>query len=238
LWARGLGHNVAGFDISRSVGLGKLVPGTEALAHPRDSAAETIGTMAIDMAGPTGSLIKFGVDLLISDRPVGDTMTKLPGGLGNIWTAYKWSQEGVRAPSMAQVTHDEQTGKLRDLTAGEIVGKALGFNPLVVSQGRETAWNQYDQKMYWQGRRKHLTDDYYRAWVLKDREGMADVRKAVTRYNENVPGEYRSLRITSGDLSRSVQAHERQRRAEEAQTTPQRRYKPLYREIRESYESP
>jgi hypothetical protein len=238
LWARGLGHNVAGFDLSRSIGLGRIFPGTDVLAHSKNDPTAAVGTLAFDLAGPTGSFVKFGLELLVSDKPPAKTFEKFPGGLGNIWTAYRWSQYGVRGPSAGEVTHDLQTGKLRDLTAAEIFGKALGFNPTVVSQNREIAFTQYDRQVYWQGRRKVLFDDHWTAYWQKDREAQADVRKAITEFNQSIPAEYRGLRITSGDLVRSIQTHKAKQRAEEQQSTPQRRYKPLYRDIKESYGQP
>lgn len=238
LWARGLGHNVLGFDLSRSIGLGRMFPGTDVLAHPKDDVSSSVGTLALDLAGPAGGFVKWGLDLFISNKPPSETFARLPGGLGNIWTAYKWSQDGVRAPSGALITHDLQTGKLRDLTATEIFGKALGFNPTIVSQNREIMFAQYDRKIYWQTRRDILLDDYWRAHWQKDREAQADVRKAVTKFNESIPDEYRTLRVTGADIARSVQSRQRIKRFEERQSTPQRRYRPLYKDVKESFGQP
>jgi hypothetical protein len=238
LWARGLGHNVAGFDVSRSLGLGRVFPGTDVLAHPRDNVSETVGTLALDLTGPTGAFVKFGLDALFSNKPPAETFQRLPGGLGNIWSAYQWSQKGVRSPSGALVTHDLETGKLRDLTASEIAGKALGFNPTVVSQNREVMFAQYDRKIYWQTRRDILLDDYWRAHWQKDRESQADVRKSVSDFNASVPAEYRDLRVTGADIARSTQARDRIKRFEEQQSSPQRRYRSLYKDVKDSFNEP
>jgi hypothetical protein len=238
LAARGLGHNIAGFDVSRSLGFGRFVPGTDALSHPRDSVAETVGVLMLDAAGATGGYINFGLEFAFGNKPPAEALKRLPGGLGNIYTAYRWSEEGVTTPLGALVTHDLETGKIRDLTADEIFGKALGFNPTIVSQNREIAFAQYDRKIYWDARRGRLLDDAWRARWQGDQEAQADVRKAITEYNSSVPAEYRSLRITGADLAQSRQTRQRIKRAQELQSTPQRRFKKLYEDVRRSYDRP
>lgn len=238
LAARGFGHNLAGFDVSRSLGFGRFVPGTDSLAHPRDSQEEQIGSLVLDLAGPAGGFIKFGLEALNPNKSKAEAFSKLPGGMGNIYTAYRWSQQGVRAPTGAQITHDLETGKLRDLTAYEIAGKALGFNPAIVSQNREIRFEQYDRKVYWEARRKMLVDDLWKARVEKDREAEKDAKTAIVEYNASVPAEYKSLRLSGADIHRSLQARQKIMRADESQVSPQRKYRPLYEDVRQSYDQP
>lgn len=234
--AHGFGHNFLGYDVSRSVGFGRFVPGTDALAHPRQTLEAQVGTLLIDMMGATGAFIKFGLEAGYSTKSPKETFEKLPGGLGNIYVAYRWTQQGVRGPNDGLITHDLQTGKLRDLTSAEIAGKALGFNPTVVSQNREVLFAQHDRKMYWQSRRQGLLDNYWEAKWHKDREAIADTKKAVTEFNMTVPPEYSNLRIKGVDLARSLDYKRKQQAAEEKQSTTSRRYAPLYRDVKESYE--
>lgn len=238
LAARGLGHNVAGFDISRSVGFGRILPGTDLFAHPRGSAEEQFGVLALDLAGPTGGFIRFGLQAMWGDKSPAKTFERLPGGVGNIYVAYRWSQDGPRAPSGAHITHDLETGKIRDLTAVEIAGKALGFNPTVVSQNREVRFAQYDRQVYWQTRRQGLMQDLWTAKLEKDREAEADAKKAIVEYNASVPAEYRQLRLTGADIARSMQNRKRVMRFDEKQTTSQKKYRPLYEDVKESYDRP
>ena len=238
LASRGFGHNLAGFDLSRSIGFGRLVPGTDALAHPRDSMAEQLGTLVLDAAGPTGGFIKFGLDAMDSKKNKADTFEKLPGGMGNIYTAYHWSQQGVLAPSRAKITFDLASGELRDLTTDEIFGKAMGFNPTIVSQNREIRFNQYDRQVYWQTRRTMLVQDLWRAREQRDKEAEADAKKAITEYNLGVPSEYKALRLTGADIMSGLQARAKMKKMDESKTTARRKYRPLYQDVRESYDSP
>lgn len=233
--AHGLGHNMAGYDISRSVGFGRFLPGTDVFAHPREGTEEMVGQLTLDMLGAAGSFLKFGLDTTFNNKPLAENLKRLPGGLGNLYVAYDWHENGVRGPNGGLVTHDLQTGKLRDLTAAEIWGKALGFNPTIVSENREIAWQQYDRKMFWQNRRKGLLDDYWRAYQQRDREAMADVRTAVHDFNADIPRDFADVRIRPIDLSNSLKTHRRLQRAEEQGVAPEKRYRSLYRDIKGSY---
>lgn len=237
-WAHGLGHNIAGFDISRSVGFGRMVPGTDVLSHPKDKIAETVGTLALDMAGPAGGFIKFGLEATFSSKPPGEVFQKLPGGLGNIYSSYYWNQHGVRSPSGALVTHDLQTGKLRELTATELWGKAMGFNPTIVSENRSIMFDQWDRKMFWQNKREMMMEDVWRATWQKDKKGEADARKAIKEYNAAIPAEYKDLRVTGADIAKSMQARRRTVAKEEQNEPVQKRYRSLYKDVKESYDRP
>jgi hypothetical protein len=237
--ARGLGHNVAGFDVSRSLGFGRMIPGTDVLNKTQTDINRTLGNVVFDLAGPAGNMAYWGLSTFAGDRPIADGMKRAPGAIGNVWNAYTWSQQGVRAPSGAEITFDLDTGKLRDLTTVEVFGKALGFNPTVVSQNREVLFQQHDLRMYWLSRRDRLLDDMWRATWQRDREAIADVNKSITEFNGEIPEDYkRSLRITPRDIFNSRRNRARTKRLEELQLPSQRRYRDLYRDVRESFETP
>ena len=235
-YARGFGHNIAGFDVSRSIGFGRIVPGTDALAHPRGSMAEQLGVLSLDLAGPTGGFIKFGLEAIFSDKPRSEVFERLPGGAGNIYTAYQWSQKGVLAPSRAMVTRDAETGQIRDLTSSEIFGKALGFNPEIVSRSRALRFEQYDRQIYYQTRRSLLIEDLFRARDQKDKKAEADVKKAIAEYNIDIPAEYKALRLTGGDIMTSLQKRQKDKKFDEAGLPRSRKYRGLYEDIKESHD--
>ena len=90
--------------------------------------------------------------------------------------------------------------------------------------------------MYWQARRQQLLRDVWTARLNKDREAEADARKAVTEYNMGIPAEYRDMRITGADIARSLQSHRNTVKREERQQAPQKRYRKLYEDVKESFE--
>lgn len=209
------------------------------MALPRDSAAEQLGVMTLDLAGPTGGLIKFGLEAIWANDKA-RAFEKFPGGLGSMYTAYRWSQHGVRAPNGAEIVRDAETNQLRDLTAGEIAGKVLGLNPTAVSDAREILFKQYSAKIYWTSRRSMLLDDMWTAVLQNDREAKADVQKAIAEFNAGVPKEpqFAGLRVTPRDIAQSIQKRKKEKRATEMQSTTQRKYRGVYEEVRQSYDPP
>lgn len=237
-WARGLGHNVLGFDLSRSIGFGRLFPGTDALAKAADeSPEEMVGSMALDMAGPAGGVIKSM--LAIKEKGFYEGGQRLPGGIGNLWTAYYWSENSLRGPEGGLITLDKD-GKPRELTTTEIYGKALGFNPTIVSENREKFYAAHDQQMYWQARRKDVLDEFVKADWQRDREKYDEAREAVSKYNDSIPNEpnYRKLKITQADIQDRLKLSRKMRQREERGLPRARRYEGLHRDIRDSFDRP
>jgi hypothetical protein len=188
-------------------------------------------------------LIKFGFAAFGDDKSWGEKMQKLPGGIGNIWNAYRWTEHGVLGPNEGRITREKgPDGQLRprDLTALEIAGKVLGFNPAVVSQNREVLWNQYDLKMYFQGKRQILKRQYWDATREEDVEAIADVKKAVSEFNLSLGDDpqYKKMRITSKELMQSIQAHRRLQKLEEKGLPSDKRSRGIYEDVRESYDRP
>lgn len=247
--SRGLGANVFGFDVSRSIGLGRLFPGTDLMSRSSpEKPEEAVGSMAFDMAGPLGGFVRFGLQWYHSVSTKGfmegnkAAARYAPGGVGNMINAYIWAQDGVKNALGAEITLDKdpETGKLRprDLTAGEIQGKALGFNPEVVARNREIAWAQYDLKMYWQTRRQRHINDWVRARDEGDREAMADTKRVISEFNEAVAGEdwSKDFKIIPKNLSDAWKNHRKGVRQSEAGLPREKRYRRLYEDVRESFE--
>lgn len=236
--AHGLGHDVAGFNVSRSLGLGRIVPGTDVVGKSTSGDFKNdVGALALNILGPTGGLIEWLLKTGFGKGGFEEGMKRAPGAIGNVWNAYTWAHEGVRSPSGALITRDLKTGELRDLTTVEIYGKALGFNPTIIAQNREILFSQHDARMYWLGRRDRLLDDIWKATVQQDREAMADVMKNIEEFNNEIPEDYRgSLRLTLKQIADSRKARMRNMRLEERGLPPQKRFRELYRDVRDSFD--
>lgn len=247
LFSRGLGSNIMGFDISRSVGFGRLFPGTDTFSRASpQKPEEAVGAMTFDLAGPLGGFMKFGLEWYNKASTRGlmqgskEAMRLAPGGIGNMINGYIWSQDGVKGPAGAEVTLEpDETGRLRprDLTGGEIAGKFLGMNPEVVARNREIMWNQYDMKTYWQSKRQRFISDYVRSKDEGDREGAKDAREAVRAFNLEVAGEKwsKDFKISGKDLADGYKRFKRAKRRAEAGLPREKRYEGLYEDIRRSY---
>jgi hypothetical protein len=240
VWAsHGLGHNVAGFDVSRSVGLGRIFPGTDILSTSGGDLDRTAGAFVFDAFGPSGNMLHWMLKMGFSDKPWTEEMKRAPGALGNIVTAYSWAQDGVRNPLGSKITHDLTTGALRELTTAEIMWKAAGFNPAIVSHNREKRFAQHDARMYWTKRRERLMDDLWTATYKGDREAIADTRRAIGDYNSQIPKDYGpKLRITPKEMSASLKTRRKNQQLDQQGLPTQKRYRELYRNVGEDFSAP
>ena len=241
-WSRGLSHNVAGFDISRSVGFGRLFPGTEILANSQQlNANEMAGSFVIDMLGVTGHTGKFFWEMSpASSKSFSEAMRGAPGMAGNLWNAYEWSQHGVKGPQGGKITKDPKTGLIRDLTPEEVIGKAAGFNPTIVSQNREVNFDMWDQQTYWTTLASRLKKDVWRGVLQDDPELEREARDAIEEFNERVSEnpESAKLRISNGDIARYLEYKRKRQRLEEEGRPVNRKFRRMYEDIRESYDDP
>lgn len=234
--SRGLGHNVAGFDLSRSIGMGRLFPGTDVLSKTHKDPEKLVGQMVFDMFGPAGGLAKWALDSV--SRPWDQSMQRAPGGLGNIFTSYAWAEHGVRTPWGSEVTHDLETGQLRDLNKLEIAGKVLGFQPTIVSHNRELMFSQWERKVFWTTQKQQLKEKLWDATWKNDPEGVHAAREAITEYNSKIiqaGREFSDMRINPREIHDYLRYRRQQKQADEAQTSRERKLRQIYENVKESY---
>lgn len=228
----GLSHDVGGFDLSPSVGLGRVIPGTDVLTS-EGSWNDRFSQGATEVAGPLGGAIKNVGKFLTSDDPLLQRMAKFGlGTMKNVSQAYDWAENGARYPSGALIARDEN-GKPRDLATGEIMGKALGMTPEAVSQAQEEHYAVKDMEQFWMESRKTLLNQMWAARLSKDREAIADTRKAIQEYNANAPD--RGLRITGKDLANSFHSHRRAMQHDSRDQAQQKHFRGLDQSIRGNY---
>lgn len=225
----GLFHNLGGFDLSRSVSLGRIIPGTDVLAGEGDLAFKT-ENMAADLTGPLGGTVHGLLQFLTSTDSnfIKRAGSAMPGTMRNLLQAYLYATDGVRGASGAPITRDRD-GTLRDLTGLEVLGKALGFQPAIVSENREVDREQREMRDYWMHKRSGLLRHMWEAELQHDREAIADVKGLVRSYNESAPST--SLRITERDLHQSHVTRQHLLERDQAGLAPNKRYDPLYQEI-------
>lgn len=186
-WAKGLGGDIdlfglldEGFDVSQSLGLGNVIPGTETLAKTYDTAAERIGDTTVAVFGVAGSLTKWATQLVIDIQNGNDltlNLTKFPGALGAMASAVEWDENGVRG-NKGELIHNP--------TRSEIIGKALNFNPSALSEKREISWAKQQAVDFWSTQRGLLQKHFNYAMDRKDREGIADAKTAIEEFNSDV----------------------------------------------------
>lgn len=179
-WGKGFGGNAFGFDISGSLGIGKIIPGTEVLAGNVSDATDFIGNVVPAVAGVAGGLTKWAAQLIIDiqhGKDITKNITKFPGAIGGVASAVEWADKGVRG-SQGELIYEP--------TAGEIAGKALNFNPAGLSEKREVTWAKRQAVEYWTKQKGYLQQQFNYAKDENDREALADVEAKIDAFNDKV----------------------------------------------------
>ena len=240
----GWSFDVGGVDVSRSIGLGRIVPGTDTLVNEHNNAKDFIGDVTVGVSGLAGGYVSWGIDTVLAwdkvanGMPLVDAMgkqlTRLPGGIGNMAKANEWATIGARGPAGGLLAHDLETGKAREITDQEIALKALGFQPSSVSVTQSAKSDKNDVENYWLERRKSLlANNYYAKYIMKDREAIADVRKAIKKYNESVPSP--KMRLGLDTLKKSEEARLKSEQRETGLQSKTKMMEDSVREVREQY---
>lgn len=234
--AHGLANDVWGVTVSRSLGVGRLVPGMGAY-NEGQSPTEFTGNLAFGLAGPTGGVAKFAMTTAMgwNDKSFAELMTRAPGAFGNVSTAWVWATQGAATPDGAQLFFDAN-GIPREPTTAEIVQKAFGFQSTELAHNRAVAFEQIEAKNYWLMRRQRVMRDFEKAARHDDREGLADARQALREFREELPKGYESLAIDYESLRSAIEARRRGAAGKEQGLPVQKRYAPVYRDIHQAYQ--
>jgi hypothetical protein len=240
----GLLHNMGGFDLSGSFGLGRVLPGTDLLTKEKPmTALETVGSLVTVSAGPAGSFYKSVIEAVgyLQDGKVVEAGKSMPGAIGSVSKAVdaKLRQDlaptyGVTSKDGRRMTWDEEKGEFRDITTKELAGMALGFNPTLLAENREKNFAVMSEVFYWQTRRSDVMDRYWQAVRSGDQELRLEVLAMKDKFNAQAPDH--KLRITGKDLAESVRAHRKQVRAGETYGTAMKKYRGVAQDVKGSYE--
>lgn len=212
--ANAMGLPIPTVDFSRRIGLGRLVPGIEGASKVADplgpqEVSKALGEATEDIAGAAFSIPIQVLKALSDGHP--DLYKRwarvLPRSLRNVAKALDvYDNEAVTTRTGADIVkfdvHDPDE-------MAEIIAMGLGFNPTRVARRWDVQRMQQEAAMYWRVRKSMLLQQFDYAREKKSREGRADARRAVTRYNNEVP--FPELKIKGRDLKRSVAERERRR---------------------------
>lgn len=211
-----LGAPVPNVDVSASVGFGRPIPWAEPiLTGTSDDPTKRLGEITASLLGPVGGIPFQAYKSLNSTDP--NTWRTVEGALP---VFMKNATKGAR-----WLTEGEETfrgeGTFMDFRDPEgrvsAILKGMGFQPTAVTQKYRQIRASQTAATYWSLRRSMLMEDYYYMRVTKDREGLADVKRAIKDHNKAMreATELRGLVITSKDLSQSVKSRARQVRLRE-----------------------
>ena len=164
-------------DVSGRMGMGNLIPGTGLLTKKADHTSDLT-----ELLGPAGDLAKRafeGAGQLV-DGDVKKALTSIaPTAVRNV----------VKAADMADTGayRDQKGRKVIDVDTGDVISKALGFQPNDVARVQEAS--QLAQSLVGQARMKQseLNAAMAQAIYEKDTDAREAVRAARDRWNEANP---------------------------------------------------
>jgi hypothetical protein len=212
-WSRGLGGDVAGYDVSGSLGDGNPIPGTDIAATTPQTAEELAGKALLNITGVTGSMAKWALQTSLDigkGKSIERNMTQFPGFGGNIASAVQWSQDDAVLGKQGEEVYQPSTA--------EIAGKALGFTPTGLNEVREQNWAKTEAIIYWTTQRMNLQAAYNQSRDQGDREFTADVTAKIADFNDSVHDA--KLKLLPWQLNKSYREHLATQRDKEAGRVP------------------
>lgn len=241
----GLGHvgeltgiPIPHLDVSRSVGMGDVLPLTEVpsmflQAEPND----VLVAAAKGAAGASGNLVEEFYRSLLSDSP--DDWKRAERILPivaarNVMKAARLAMSGQESTASGDVIAKFDPQDQRDQL--ELLGQALGFSPSKMTLGWERELAARDMIQYYKVQQAALLKQIAWAFLQDDRESKADVMAAIRQYNEQVPQP--EMKLGSKTIKTSLQNSLKNKAIAGAGYASEKKYRRLQQEVEESYPDP
>jgi hypothetical protein len=229
-----MGLPIPRFDVSGSLGVGNIIPGTELLS--RYGNAPSAGDIAVSAAGASGNLVQDFYTALMSNSPDDwKRMEKLVPlmALRNVSKSVRFAERGGEFTAAGEKIATFSAFDPRDRM--ELIGQALGFTPTKLAKGWEAYMAEKEAVNYYKAASSELQRQINWAFLQEDREAMADVRKKVSEYNMSVP--YPEMRMRPEDIRSSLKSYLRQQAMAKA-GIDSKKYRRLEKSIEEVYSGP
>jgi len=225
-----LGIPMPKFDMSASVGLGRIIPGLETIGPPSRSFDAGFSRFVTQASGASAG-IGINVMRFLSDDALdwGDSKRyerAFPRSIKNVLKARRFLEEGrERTRTGATVLAFDASDP--DQLA-EIVGQALGFTPTRLSRKWDRQRMVQEAEAFLLIRRGMILRQMDTAVQSGDRAVIKDMLAAIKRYNKEAePG----FKISSRELRQSQRERARRRRLFELGRPARRKSTGLARDI-------
>lgn len=226
-----IGFGTMLFDLSASMGMGRILPGTDLLA-PGDPDRKM--SRAVEEAGgaSTALLMRFIQAATRSDLSTMERIEKaMPfSAMQRAMQATRWALRGAEETRSGADIVKFDTKDPWELA--EIAGRAvIGSMPRRVSEARDEMRMRQDFANYYRTRREVLLREFDRESEHGERQDVQEVIAAIRKYNQEVP--VPSMRITGQQLNESRKRREMSRRRLESGHAPSRQEEGVYRAVKE-----
>ena len=195
------GVPVPNVNIAGRTSLGRVIPGLGPLLQPDQ---DTFGRATAEASGAVVAVPLGIMQALSSDNP--DTWKNMEKGMPAI--ARYMSQAGRFLTRGEETRYDG--GTLQSYNVSDPLNidhvkiglHAAGFMGDNLSRLKERDWARKQMLDFFSTRKGQILNQFAKANLSSDREGIADMNKAVTSYNESIP--FPSLSISGKDISNST----------------------------------
>ena len=228
-----LGVPVPQVDITSSLSMGRVVPGLEDMLSTTSDPEKKFARTIVEMGGPVvGLLWNFYRYATVEEPDEWKAMERtLPIALKNVSKATRLHfAERETNRSGATITQFEPGSPEHQ---AELMFQALGFAPTRANQKYEMMAAQQEARNYWLVNRSRLLEHYSYAVIVRDREGIADAKKAIRDYNKTTPTN--KLHITGGTMAQSVKAKRSKVRKMEEDRATQKMFQPVYQNVQQAF---
>jgi hypothetical protein len=116
----------------------------------------------------------------------------------------------------------------------ELILKSMSFQPKKLTEGWELEIAQREHVAFYKVQKSSLLRDYNYAKIQKDREGIADAREAIRKYNKSVP--YKEMGISGKEASQSFATYKAIQKKAGHDVAMQREYRRLENELKGVYD--
>jgi len=210
------------YDISASIQMGRMIPGTEYLATDLNPKTEILGGMA-QLAGATANMPISIAQAVWSDDP--DVWKRAEGALpsfaGSISAGMRYMIRGEETDRMgAQVAEFEWPDSVQSWA--EVTGRLSGFPLTRVNEERDRRFASYDAIQYYSQRHNSLMKMLNYAFDNDDADRMDEAIKQIQKFNETVP--FPEMMIQIDTIERSMQEAEKRRMMRETGLAEQQKY--------------
>ena len=233
--AANFGIPIPRVDIHSSMSNGYMLPWLQSMMEAHGSSDEKVGQMAAGLAGPIAGLPILAYKAIQSDDPsVWKRISSvMPVFVKNAMQGAQWLNNGG-----VQDQNGAMTLPLSDID-GRVAAvlKMSGFTPTALTQKYQQITAQKEAAAYFAARRGMLLQDLYQGIANKDREAIADARKAIADFNKMTREtvELRGMGITGQQANSSVRARLRDKVQKERNLPSSRSSAALEASIRKAY---
>jgi len=230
-----MGWPIPDIDLSGSLSMGRIVPGTELLAPGQANTFERAASGALGRAA--GAIGSAGVGVgqaLFNNHP--DQWKRwekaMPKAMQQISKAARFAVRGGEETRAGKVISDFDLHDPRDVA--EIVAQSLGFTPRELSRGWEGFIAKQQSIIYYRSWRTGLLLKWNHAKVTGNKEAEKSTNAEIREYNTAVP--FGEMRVTSEVRIQSFETYRRARQFTAADVEQSRPFRRLSSSIEAVFE--